>query len=290
MKLREKQKRPSILKAASSDRNDLCLSGLKEAEIFWALETGLGPLLFQVTRGNSETKTSPHWSLVQGAYLTAQVLTAEVLEATSEIIDVCSGRIESLTLLKGISICVQHYPAPFLRPMRDIDLLVAESDVSVLDELLVELGYSQQSDNPPEFYEKHHHSCPFFHPQKGVWVEVHRDLFPSHSRMGSDKVFSRENLRSELRRGNFQGRNVLGLSNELQLLYTATHWATQLSAVGGAIAMLDTIYLLRNAGTSLDWERILNGLEGSIACRHLYVLLTFLEKNQLIKIDPGIRP
>jgi len=278
-----------LLQAASQGREDLRLAAFQKAQICWAVETSLGPLLFQTTKADPEATTSPLWTLLQSANLTACLLTGEQIDAMSEIIDACKGHVPVLTLLKGISICDQHYPEPHLRAMRDIDFLVEDAALPAVESLLLKLGYRQQSKKkPPEFYQTHHHSMPFFHLQKGVWVEVHRGLFPSKSKVGTDKVFSLENIKDQLRPSEFQGRKVTRFSNELQIVYIASHWACGFNAIGGMVSMLDIIYLLKNIKDTLHWEKILDWLHGSVAAAHLYLMLTYLDKYQLIDVAPEI--
>ena len=274
-----------VLQAAAEHRKDLRLLAFSEAEILWASETGLGPLLFKTTNADPEATTSPLWTLLQAANMTARVIAAEQLDAMVEIIDACKTRVMPLVLLKGISVCEQYYPEPHLRPMRDIDFLVGIDDFPAVESSLFELGYRQKSNAPASFYEKHHHSMPFFHPGKGIWVEVHRGLFPPRSPLSRDRVFSLENLKSQIHPSEFQGRRVGRLSDELQLVYIASHWAQQFQTVGGMVAMLDVIYLWNNQGRNLDWEKLFRWSSGSIASAYLYVLLSYLDKYRLIDIS-----
>ncbi len=279
-----------LLQAAAQGRGDFALAAFGEAEIRWAVKTGLGPLLFQASKADPEAATSPLWPLLQGADLTARMLAGEQLDAMSEIIDACAGHVGTLTLLKGISICEQHYPEPHLRPMRDIDFLVEEDGLPAVEALLFKLGYCPRSQFPAEFYRNHHHSMPFFHPQRGIWVEVHRGLFPPPIEASMDKVFSLEHLNTQLRPSAFQGRKVFRLSDEQQIVYIASHWAYQFDVVGGMIALLDMIYLLKNTEGAVQWERILHWLRGSFASTSLYLILSYLDKYRLIEIAPEIIP
>jgi hypothetical protein len=276
-----------LLQAASQNRADLTLASFRAEQIRWAVETGLGPLLRRSTASDPEVKTSPFWPLVQAADLTARVIAGEHLGAMEEIIRACQGHAPTLTLLKGISICEQHYPESHLRLMGDIDLLVDQAAIPAVETLLLQLGYCHASEYPPEFYESHHHITPMFHPRTRVWVEIHRGLFPAASPVGSDRVFGLENLRAELRPSEFRGRPVNRLSDELQVVYLASHWAFGFKRVRGMVGMLDLIYLLRTA-RSLRWERIIDWLDGSVAASYLYLLLSYLERHRLVAIAPEI--
>jgi hypothetical protein len=278
----------TLLKAVSEDQRELRLASFGEAQIRWAIATGLGPVLFQAINADALATASPYWSLLKGADLTARVLTCEQLDAMSEILDACDGRIHTLTLLKGISICDQHYPEPHLRLMRDIDFLVDEAELSTVGTLLSKLGYGQPSTLPSEFYQTHHHIKPFFNPQKDIWVEVHRGLFPGKNEVSHDKVFALENVKAQLQTSKFQGRRVSRLGNELQVVYIASHWASDFNVVGGMVALLDIIYLLKNAKDEFNWQQILKWVDDSVASAHLYLILSYIDKYRLIDIAPEV--
>ena len=277
----------SLLRAASQGRDDLKLAAFSEYQIRWAVETGLGPLLFQTTKADPEATRSPFWQLLKSADLTARVLAGDQLNAMGEIIDVCTEQGHALTLLKGISICDQYHPAAHLRTMGDIDFLVENQALPSVESTLKKLGYRQQSERP-EFYLNHHHSMPFFHPERGIWVEVHRGLFPPESKLGTAKAFRPQNIKTQVMPSEFLGKKVTRLSAELQLVYIACHWAHGLHVIGGMVPMLDIIYLLRNTKDKFSWDKILDWLDDSATCTRLYLMLTYLYKYQLISVAPEI--
>ena len=275
-----------MLQAASQGRRDVALATFEAAKGHWAVETGLGPLLAHTTADDPQAKASRLWPAVQGADLLSRMLTAEQFAAMDEILDACDGRMPPVTLLKGISIADQHYPLPHLRPMRDLDILVEATDLPTIESVLHTLGYHQQSSIPPAFYHTHHHLMPFVHPRRGIWVEVHRQLFPPHSRLGADPVFRLDHLTTQLQGSTFRGRPVKRLSDALQLVYIACHWADDLPGLGGMLAMLDLIYLLHNTRHDPCWERLLDWLRGSVAAAPVYLLLSYLVRDHLIAIPP----
>jgi hypothetical protein len=201
--------------------------------------------------------------------LAARLLTAEQCEAMGEILEACRGRMPPVTLLKGISISAQYYPVPHLRLMRDLDVLVDETALATLESILSALGYRQQSHLPPTFYATHHHSMPFVHPARGLWVEIHRGLFPPASRLGVDRLFTRETLDQQRQLSAFRDHEVFRLSPEWQLVYIAAHWAFEFPR-SGLVALLDMIYLLRRTAGAFDWARLLDWLEGLAAAAPLY--------------------
>jgi hypothetical protein len=216
------------------------------------------------------------------------MLTGERYDALCEILDACAERVPPLLLLKGMSICDQYYPEPHLRLMRDMDFLVDAESIPIVESLLRQLGYRQQSHNPPEFYAIHHHRMPFFHPQRNIWVEVHQQLFPAYNRVSADMVFGLPHLKTQCRPAAFQGRPVCRLSDALQIVYIASHWATEFRGVGALVALLDLIYLLQCAQKPDVWGHIAEWLPHSVAAVHLCLLLTYLQKYRLIHLAPEI--
>jgi hypothetical protein len=276
-----------LLQAAAHGRQDMPPAVMQAAQVRWAIESGFGPLLWYTMHAAAGATASPLWPLVRGTDLAARLLTAEQFKAMGEILSACRGRMPPVTLLKGISIAAQYYPAPHLRLMRDIDVLVDESDLPTLESVLSALGYLQRSHLSSTFYATHHHSSPFVHPASGLWVEIHRGLFPFASCLGTDRLFRRETLDQQRQLSVFQDHEVFRLSPEWQLVYIAAHWAAEFPRVG-VVALLDVIYLLRQTAGTLNWARLLDWLEGSAAAAPLYLLLSYLDAYQVVELPPEV--
>jgi hypothetical protein len=277
-----------LLEAISSGRTDLALDYFSPKEINWAIQSGLGPLMFRSIQDGNNDSASVAWRSLKASDLTVRVLTSTQFEAMAEIIDACSGRAPILTLLKGASIAEEFYPNAHLRLMRDLDFLVPKEYVPAVEEILRQLGYRQRGEGSPDRFDAYHHTMPFFHEQKHVWVEVHRALFSGMQRASMEPVFHLGNILAELRPSSFQGREVSRLSHELQLVYVACHWAHVFKPIGGAVAMIDAIYLLKSTGDALCWARILDWVNGCAAATYLYLLLSYLDCYGLVKIAPEV--
>ncbi len=278
-----------LLEFAAGCRARLRLAAFDDAGVDWAIATGLGPLLYEAVRSDPGAARSPHWPRLAGAQLAARVVTDELFDAAGEILDACAARGHRVTLLKGVSVAARHYPEPHVRLMRDLDLLVTPDAAAAADALLRDLGYRPRSAKPAAFYATHHHGVPLFHPQRAVWVELHRALFPPQSALGADPVFGAANVEREIRPAEFRGRRATRLSDELQLVYLAAHWGRRFNPRGGLFPLLDAIYLLRGAGSGLDWDRILGWLAGSAAAPHVYLLLSYLARHRLVELAPEVQ-
>ena len=278
----------SLLEALSTGRRDLSLRDFNDAQIDWAIQSGLGPVCFRAVKDNPENLTSPQWPSLKAADLTARMIAADHLEAMQNIIDASRGHVPHLTLLKGISIGEEHYPEVHLRPMRDIDFLVPEESLTCMQALLEQLGYEPKSKGPLAHYDTHHHLVPYFNSERHVWVEVHRRLLSVKNGASRDSIFDLQTVRTQVRPSRFQGRDVDRLSAELQVVYLAAHWAEDFKAIGGLIAVMDLMLLLRNRGDGLCWETIFEWVKDSTAATYVYLLLSYLDRSRLVILPHDI--
>ena len=277
-----------LLDAIAHDRTDLSLGGFDDSQIAWIVQSGLGPACFHAAKENPENLSSRHWPTLTAAEMTASYIAAEHCEAVTEIIDASRGCIPQVILLKGISIADETYPQFHWRPMRDIDLLVPCGSLARMEKLLREIGYRQTSASGPRAYDSHHHTMPFFHPERGVWVEVHHHLISSRNRASQDRLFELGHVFGEVKKSRFHGREVHRLSPELQAAYLAVHWAREFKEIGGMIAALDMIFLLRQKGPALCWEHLLAWVDRSATAVSLYLLLSYLDSRGLIELPRDI--
>ncbi len=258
-----------------------------KSDLDWVEENCLAAMLCYLSKQDENHTLFASDKQLQGALLTAKLISQTLMSAMCEILDACTPYVEKIVLLKGISICEQHYPTTYLRPMRDVDFLVLEKDLTRTEEMLRQLGYIQKSDYPASFYLEMHHSMPFYHPETGVWVEVHTALFPPKSDVHDSTAFCHNNVMQNLVNSRFNGREVYRLSDELQLLYIVAHWCKDLKITGGSIALFDTVFLLRNH-PELDWERILSWLEDGLLELFLFTELSYLKRNKILDIEDGV--
>lgn len=286
-----KRARPNLLallRTVSKDHELPRVSSFDDRQIRWMIESGLGPLFWSLSREDVKTKASQSCCDLKAAALTTRLISEIQLETLRAILVRCKGRLSPITLLKGSSTGSELYPQPYLRVMRDLDLLVDPEEQPKLEAILLEMGFRQQSTNSPEFYATHHHSMPFHHTESGVWVEVHRGLFPPSNPLGQLPAFGAGNIRAELRPSWLSGILVMRLSTELQIVYTASHWALELKREGGLFALLDIIYLLKKASHPIRWEAIFNWVDHSVAGTHLYLALSYLDNNDIVELDKSI--
>jgi Uncharacterised nucleotidyltransferase len=96
--------------------------------------------------------------------------------------------------LKGARLVWHAYPHPALRPMRDLDILVAPGCLLDAYQALTEDGFSSSADNrvPVDFALTHHKHLPgLLDPATGIYVELHSRIFEHQSPESSKSVLLR---------------------------------------------------------------------------------------------------
>lgn len=248
------------------------------------VQAGLGPLLRDLAR----TRSVDDAELLTAADLTARVVSDQMLRALGDILHTAADTADRIVLLKGIAACQRNYPEPHQRLMGDIDILVPQELQPRLEATLRALGYVQRSEFSSEFYAAHHHSMPFYHPNTGVWVEVHTALFPAASPLAQDRCFQADVIWAHTQPFTMDNYRARVLSDELHLLYTCGHWGGTLNIERGLIPMLDVIFLLRT--TPLDWDWIRHAVAHGVVASHLGLMLGYLYSRDIMAVDTTGQP
>lgn len=122
--------------------------------------------------------------------------------------------------LKGSVLAARLYSAnPLCRPASDVDVLVSPNELARVGRALEALGLSRQHDTSlGDVFEDHHHLS--YSGRAGL-VEVHFRLISSFGR----GLFDDDAVRQRALPFEFEGRRVLVLSPEDEVVYLATHAA-----------------------------------------------------------------
>jgi Uncharacterised nucleotidyltransferase len=260
---------------------------IDDRHIQCVMDAGLGALLYHATQGTIEQAPSRWRDALHGADLTARVRHGNLCDAMSELLDACRENGVPVTLLKGISIADQHYPAPHLRPMGDIDILVKEKDCGWVESMMLRRGYASKAGYHDDQDEPHR--APLFHREKDVWVEIHTALFHRREPLLRNRLFSPTQIASQEVASTFQGRPALRLSRELQLAYVSSYWIRDFSRnpfhPSLVTPLIDAIYLLKGSGQPPDWDGLLGWLDNEMAAASLYITLSYIAARGL---DPTL--
>lgn len=158
-------------------------------------------------------------------------------------------------VLKGAALCRTLYPAAGLRPMRDIDLLLAKEDVQHAHAFLQEEGFRIASTALPEDY---YHLPPLVQDVDGMQlcIELHHGLFPD------DPPYYQELPFRELYQNAFafelDGVQAYTLATEEMLwhLYQHGFHAPLPFEPYKLISVADIVSLVEEKVAEIDWEKI----------------------------------
>jgi hypothetical protein len=275
-----------LLRALTTGVGSRECTDLGSAAIERVLRRGLGPVLAHVA---DLTGGRQHLALadrVHAADLTARALTADKYSALSDVLSAARDVQCQVVLLKGAATALRYYPAPHLRAMGDLDVLVPADCQSALEARLRVLGFRQRSHLPSESFVGRHHSMPFVHPERDIWIDVHTKVSPRQYPLAHDFRFSSAAIASQLSPIAVAGQATYTMNHELQLVYTSARWAERFDGERGVHAMLDAALLIRKHSDVLDWDRVLAVVRGSWAATALRLMLSYLAASDLAPVPP----
>jgi hypothetical protein len=100
-----------------------------------------------------------------------------------------------------------------------------------------------------------------------------------------DPVFSHSHLDSQTIPITLDGYRTNRLSLEQEMIYIATHWALERKCyAGGVVPFVDMTYLIHKYGHEINWDRLLVALKDSKSSVYLYLMLRYLERQEIIHL------
>lgn len=158
-------------------------------------------------------------------------------------------------VLKGAALSHTVYPEISLRPMRDIDLLLAKKDVYRAYDLLKKENYSESDELLPEGY---HHLPPLFKDVDGlkVCIELHHGLFPDDPPYYQQLDF--EELYNNRQEFEVDGVRANTLADEEMLwhLYQHGFHAPLTYEPFRLIAVADIVSIVEARLDDIDWGKV----------------------------------
>ena len=155
-------------------------------------------------------------------------------------------------VLKGAAIAEDVFRNIALRQMADIDLLVQEEDLSMAEEKLSESGYiPYEYKQSKEWYRMNfHHLAPYYHPQRKIAIEIHRNIIPIGNPFGIDirKLWGRAQP------VNIGDVRTLVLSPEDLIIHLCLHFAYCGGFSGGLRCLIDISQVIKYHGDRIDWS------------------------------------
>lgn len=156
----------------------------------------------------------------------------------------------SVIALKGVHLATAVYRNIALRPMNDIDLLVKQTDLLRVQEILVEQGYIASKEEIGCAQEH----LPPYRKKGSLTVEIHFQIVgpPFSLRVDVEKLWVRAQMSS------IQGIEVLTFCPEDLLLHLCMHASFHHAFDNGIGPLFDISHTIEHYAEELDWEQLLD--------------------------------
>lgn len=246
------------------------------------IDAGLGPIFYYVIKNsNLQSRLDPEMKF-KASDLTARFQSEEQFNNVGAVVDLLAVNSIDPVLLKGVAFATRYYPEPHQRIMGDIDLLIPPDSISTAEGALLRDGFRKLDSTAKLDYDRHIHSAPLFHPDRKLWVELHRHLLPATFSPSEEAPLNLSTLDHEIETCHFESRAVKRFRPEFELIYLAAGWCRDLTHGFGhpglQRSLVDCTLILKNRQAQMDWARLLHWSERTLSGSCLYVLLSVLKR------------
>lgn len=252
---------------------------VSEPHIDAVVRSGLGPIFFHLLARSGNLSEIDKQMKLKASDITARILTAEQFRNVGRVLELLSERNVGVVVLKGASFALKYYPEPHLRTMGDIDLLLSPDEISLAEQALADEGFRKVHDRASVNYDEHIHSAPLFHPNRKIWIELHRRLLPAGFPASQEDPLNLKQVEIYLEDAQVGAHVVRRFRPEFELFYLASSWCFDLTNgvnPGLRRGLVDSTLLLKSAGKNINWENIIRWSKDTLAGASLYVLLSYL--------------
>lgn len=202
-----------------------------------------------------------------------KVLTARET-VLSEVIETFTEHKIDFVLLKGAALSPLIYDPPWLRPMRDIDILVRKEDAPIAQALLRSIDFENDDFKPGYLYE-HHHLPNSVRQQDGfaISLEVHHDALSGDV----NESINFDNLLGKPRAFNLADKQAYALSHTDTLKHLCHHTfePAEIIKLG---SMVDLIRYADHFVTEINWRELEESqprIHNTLRCIHPLIPLPY---------------
>jgi hypothetical protein len=221
-----------------------------------AREEFLLPLLYDALRGKGLVP-APVEEAWRQVYYDSIVRSTRLFHQLGQVLQGLAQAGCPVLLLKGAALAEAVYGHAALRPMVDLDLLVAAPRIGLAEDVLAQLGYTALIPDPwPGFSQRYRNSMAYGR-ESGYplpWmVGLHWHLYdvPYYQRIPIEEWFTRGEA------ARVAGVEALLPSPEDHLIYLCGHLALHHQYDPALMRYYDMAAVLHSAGERLDWDTVL---------------------------------
>ncbi|MCX5826147.1 MAG: nucleotidyltransferase family protein, partial [Deltaproteobacteria bacterium] len=230
---------------------------------------GVAPLLYHCLKASHSDAPIPANAMgrLRQAYLNNVARNIGLYQELGKVLEPFRRDNISVIALKGVHLATVVYRNLALRPMGDVDLLVKQTDLLRVQEILIEQGYIASKE---EIGCAQNHLPPY-RKKDSLTVEIHFHIVgpPFSLRVDVEKLWVRAQMSS------IQGSEVLTLCPEDLLLHLCMHAGFHHTFDNGIMPLFDISHTIEHYAEELDWEQLLDrGREWGVSkCVYLSLFL-----------------
>ncbi len=240
----------------------------------------LGPWLYHQIHNTRRAGVSDTMlSVLQRDYLLSSLVSIEREARLNELLALFHSNGISVVLLKGAYLGRVVYRNPALRPMYDVDILVARDRYEQAGKLLASLGYTLQVQALDPFHRELNPALAYIHKSRPRdAVDLHHGLwFMDYYRLSPSIV------REEVLESDRPGEQASYLSRELNFIHVALHNLTHADSLRD---WLDLVLIVNHP--DFRWNQLLDLARSLGVLRPLYWAFKELSGHWRIVVPPHV--
>ncbi len=241
-----------------------------------ARRTRTAPLLHRVMQDREvSAHLAPHAKELAEYAKAQSLLSLGRARALVETVQLLREAAIEAVALKGLPLAFGAYPAPQLRVLRDLDLLVEPADAERAERILLDHHAFEKAPWAGRYGTEHSHQMPeIIHSDTATIIELHHRL--NVRNWSQDRMLAKR-MRENARSIDLLGESIRVPTPRHNLLHLVEHATLHHAFANGPLVLAD-LYFLAGAG-DLDWDAVEAearelGLErslhlvGALAARH----------------------
>ncbi len=239
--------------AQTSEVDHQSAAGGISAEVIVAAEQhGLSPLLYRFVTDNNIESDENDLRVLHTLALRHRIHARTRNNVLKRILDLLDETGNAVIVLKGAALSHTLYASPELRPMGDIDLLLAKDKVIEARDCLIEAGFFFDPD-PASYLANHHHIAPLYFNTEGetVVVELHYDALSNDI----NESIGFDNLKQKTRQFTVVSQSAQALGHIDTLHHLCRH-SFEPAKIVKLIQISDIIRYSEKFVEQIDWQRI----------------------------------
>ena len=215
---------------------------------------------------------------LKNSYYWNAIINEHIYKDLRSLVNELNQREISFAFLKGSLLAATVYNHKPVRAIGDVDILIKESDLETVEDIVVSQGYQLSVNNQKikKLYRKNHHHLVPYCKQDGrmiKMIEIHRDLLPWSSILG----FKTADIWKKAISLTIDNYQVSSLNFEQMLQYLCAH-SLFVHAKINLRQILDISLIIRKYNDQINWQEFNNLVQKSAFPKAVVMVLDLVKE------------